>query len=568
VLDLIIRNGQVFDGNGGPGRELDVGIADGTIAALGHDLGEAAEVIDAAGMIVTPGFIDVHSHLDGNATWENQLKPNSGHGITTTIFGNCGVGFAPCGPDHRAFNVALMEGVEDIPAELLEAGLDWSWESYPEYLAGLAGRRFDMGVAGLVPHSCLRVYVMGERAIEGQAATASDIDAMSELVTEAVQAGAMGVGSTRLVGQKTRSGIPAPSLGATLDEYLGLGRALASAGRGVLQMAPEFNQYPRAEEELEMVLQVARETGCPVTYSLKQTNEFPEGWCAMLERTEAANQTGLDVRPQVLGRPTGAIITWDANRHPFSGCPSYKGIADLGIDERLERLRETELKAAIIEEATQHPGGFARHFSRMFAVGDRLDYEPAEDDSVVAAAERKGVPVARLLYDALMADDGRGILLLTSGNYAQFSLDPALAMMRYPRSLPGLGDGGAHCTVICDASATTSMLTLWTRDRTRGERLPLPFVIEKLTAQPARFYGLEDRGRIEIGLRADLNVIDYDRLELAKPRMVYDLPAGARRLVQPAHGYAATLVAGEPVYRNDTFTGALPGRLANGAAGD
>jgi N-acyl-D-aspartate/D-glutamate deacylase len=563
VLDLIIRNGRVFDGSGGPDRELDVGIQGGVIAALGRDLGEALEVIDAGGMIVTPGFIDIHSHLDGNATWEHRLKPNSGHGITTTIFGNCGVGFAPCGPAHRDFNVALMEGVEDIPADLLEAGLDWSWESYPEYLAALAARSFDMDIGGLVPHSCLRVYVMGERAIQGEPATARDIAAMAELVTDAVRAGAMGVGSTRLVGQKTRSGIPAPSLGATLDEYLGLGRALTNAGRGVLQIAPEFNQYPRAEEELEMILQVARETGCPVTYSLKQTNDFPEGWRGMLERTEMANRSGLTVCPQVLGRPTGAIITWDANRHPFSGCPTYEEIADLGIDARLERLREPEIRTAIIEEATRNPGGFARHFPRMFAVGDTLDYEPAEEDSVVAIADRKGVPVAPLLYDALMADDGRGILLLTSGNYAQFSLDPALAMMRYPRSLPGLGDGGAHCTVICDASATTSMLTLWTRDRTRGERLPVPLVIEKLTSLPAGFYGLKDRGRIEVGLRADLNVIDYQHLELEKPRMIYDLPAGARRLVQSACGYVATLVAGEPVYLNDAFTGALPGRLVN-----
>ena len=384
---------------------------------------------------------------------------------------------------------------------------------------------------------------------------------MTALVEEAVRAGAVGVGSTRLVGQKTRSGIPAPSQAATLEEYLAIARGLARAGRGALQIAPEFNQYPRADEELAMVIEVARQTGVPVTYSLKQTDAYPEAWRGMLEATEAANAEGLDIRPQVLGRPTGAIITWEANRHPFSGCPGYRALAALPLDERLRELGQPTVRAAIVAEAVSRPGGFERYYPRMFAVGDQIDYEPQPAASVVAVAERAGVPVAGIVYDALMADDGRGLLLLASGNYAQFSLEPALAMMRYRRSLLGLGDAGAHCTVICDASAPSYMLAYWARDRRLGARLELAEVVRKLTKDTADFYGFADRGRIEAGARADLNVIDHDRLTLGKPRMSYDLPAAGRRLVQPASGYVATLVDGVVVYEHDSYTGQTPGQL-------
>ena len=561
MYDLLIRQGRIVDGSGDEPRVADVAVQDGKIAAIGSLADSVAvEELDAEGLLVTPGFVDVHSHLDGNVTWEQQLKPNSGHGITTTVMGNCGVGFAPCRPQDRAFVVALMEGVEDIPAEQLNAGLPWTWQSFPEYLDTLRGRRYDMNVASLLPHSCLRVFVMGERAIEGQPATKSDIDAMARITDEALRAGAVGLGSTRLHGQKTRAGIPAPSQHAALDEYAAIGEVLAAHGR-ILQIAPEFNQYPLADEEIAMAIEVARLTGCTLTYSLKQTNGNPNGWRGLMRQTQRANEEGVKVFPQVLGRPTGAIITWEAVNHPFSRCPSYVEIAELPVDARLAELSQLSRRTAIVAEAEDEPGGFGRFYPRLFAMGQRMDYEPQARDSVVPAAERAGQSTAEFMYDALMANEGRGVLLLASGNYAEYSLDPMLDMINFDRSVLGLGDGGAHSSVICDASATTTMLTYWTRDRTRGERLPLPKVIRKLTAEPAGLYGFENRGRLQVGAHADINVIDYDRLNVGMPEMHYDLPAGGKRLVQPTEGYVATFVGGVKVHGDVGSTGATPGRL-------
>ena len=561
MYDLVIRNGQVLDGSGGDARKVDIAVRDGRIAALGK-LGnvDSAEVLHADDLLVTPGFVDIHSHLDGNVTWEQQLKPNSGHGITATVMGNCGVGFAPCLPEHREFIVALMEGVEDIPAAQLNAGLPWTWESFPQYLATLRGRSFDMNVAALLPHSCLRVYVMGERAINGEAASKQDIDAMARITDDALAAGAVGLGSTRLHGQKTRAGVPAPSQHAALEEYSALGEVLAAHGR-ILQIAPEFNEYPLADEEIAMAIAVARQTGCTLTYSLKQTNSDPQGWRGLMARTQQANAEGVNVFPQVLGRPTGAIITWEAVNHPFSRCPSYREIADMPIDERLSELGNTVRRAAIIAEAESNPGGFGRLYPRLFAMGASMDYEPREEDAVIPAAERAGQSTAAYMYGALMANAGRGVLLLASGNYAEYSLDPMLEMMQSDRSVLGLGDGGAHSSVICDASATTTMLTYWTRDRERGERLSLPEVIRKLTSEPAALYGFQNRGTLQVGAHADINVIDYERLDVGMPQMHYDLPAGGKRLVQPTSGYVATFVSGVKVHEDGRFTGATPGKL-------
>ena len=559
MYDLVIAQGQVFDGSGADAQVADVAVADGRIAAIGNLQGaRSKEQLNARGLLVTPGFIDVHSHLDGNVTWEHQLKPNSGHGITTTVMGNCGVGFAPCKPEHREFVVALMEGVEDIPAEQLNAGLPWTWGSFPEYLEVLRGRRFDMNVASLIPHSCLRVFVMGERAIDGGMATADDIEAMARITDEALAAGAVGLGSTRLHGQKTKSGIPAPSQHANLDEYRALGEALAAHGR-ILQIAPEFNQYPLADEEIAMAIEVARATGCTLTYSLKQTNEDPHGWRGLLARTRQAAAEGIKVFPQVLGRPTGAIITWEAVVHPFSRCPSYREIADLPITKRLAELLNR--RERIVAEAEGNPGGFGRLYSRLFAMAERMDYEPPSSDSVGPSAQRAGQSTASYLFDALMRNEGRGVLLLASGNYADYSLEPMLEMMRYEGSILGLGDAGAHSSVICDASATTTTLAYWTRDRSLGERMSVPEVIRKLTSEPASLYGFEGRGKLEVGAHADINVIDYQCLDVGMPEMHYDLPAGGKRLVQPASGYVATYVGGVKVRDGGAQTEATPGEL-------
>jgi len=575
-VDLIIRNGTIVDGTGAEPFRADIAIRDDRIAAIepvDHRAGHApvgdhssTRDIDASGRLVTPGFIDPHSHLDGHASWEHRLKPDSGHGITTTVFGNCGVGFAPCAPEHRRFTVALMEGVEDIPAEVLDEGLPWAWETYPEYLSFLAERTFDMNVAGLLPHSLVRVHVMGKRAIEGEPATAADIKAIARLTEEALAAGAVGVGSTRVVAQRTLSGIPSPSQHAEEGEYLAIAQAIAAVGHGVLQIAPEFKQFPRAEHELAMIIRVCAETGVPVVYSLKQANADPDGWRRLLDMTAAANAEGLPIHPMVLGRPTGAIAGWETSSHRFSRCPSYRQIAHLPLQARVEFLARPEVRAAILsEEAAGETDRFATMDHLTFPMGAVPDYEPGPESSIASVAERTGGAAAALTYDTFMARDGRGMLFVASGNYSDGSLEPAREMMQFEGSVLGLGDGGAHSTLICDASATTSTLSFWTRDRTRGERLTVPEVVHKLTAEPARLFGFADRGELAPGRKADLNIVDYERLGLSAPRMDYDLPGGGRRLVQDATGYDAIVVNGSLVGRHDQPTASLPGRLVTPA---
>ena len=563
--DIIIRNGLVVDGTGAEPYRADVAIKGDTIVRLGDVPEQAGREFDANGHLVTPGFIDAHSHLDGNVTFEHHLKPNSGHGVTTTVMGSCGVGFAPCREGDRDFTVALMEGVEDIPSEVLWAGLPWGWETYGEYRQFVAKRGFDMNVGGLLPHSCLRVYVMGNRAIQGAEATAAEIDEMSQIVQQAMMDGALGVGSTRLVGQKTLSGTPAPSIAASEAELLGIAEGMTRAGRGVLQIAPEFNQYPRAERELEMVINVARKTGRPITYSLKQTNDHKDGWKRLLEITMAARNEGLRIHPMVLGRPTGAIFSWECHLHRFVRSPRYRLIADLPLEARVAELAKPDIRALILEETLASEGsgssGYAAFYKLLFPIDEEPDYEPRQKDSVSSIAERTGVHPAEFIYDWMMRDGGRGVLLLASGNYAEGSLDPALEMMRFEGSVLGLADAGAHSTIICDASAPTYMLSYWARDRILGERLPLPFVVRRLTRDSADLFGLTDRGVLAVGQKADINIIDHGALKLYPPRMEYDLPAGGKRLVQAADGYIATLVNGVPVALDGEATGALPGTL-------
>ena len=568
MVDLVIRNAMLFDGTGAPGRPADIGLADGRIAAVGG-IGEVragTREIDAAGRIVTPGFIDTHSHLDGAAVWESRLEPNSGHGISTTVIGNCGVGFAPCRPEHRDFTIALMEGVEDIPRSVLNAGLTWTWETYPDYLAVLADCRWDMDVASLLPHSCLRLEAMGiDRAIDGSPASAEALDRMHGVALEALDAGAIGIASTRLVGQKTRDGRPAPSRFATPEELKVLADAIATAGHGVLQIAPEFNRYPDAIDELTMVFDVARETGTAVTFSLKQTTGHPHGWRELLELTQAALDDGVRVYPQVLARPTGAIIGLETSRHRFTSCPTYQTIRDLPLADRVERMREPAVRRAILDEAVLNRERFTFQLPLLFGIGDEIDYEPLPSSSVEADANRTGVPVEEIIYDHYLSDGGTGTFLWATGNYAECNLDFAREMMLFDTSIPGLGDAGAHCSIICDASATTTTMAYWTRDRERGERLPLELVVHKLTGAAAAAFGLDDRGIIEVGRRADLNIIDMERLGVDVPRMTRGLPTGGARLVQDARGYDATIVAGHIAVEADTDTGIRPGRLVRSA---
>ncbi len=564
MTDLVIRNALLLDGTGAPGRAADIAVTDGRIAAVEGpgQLPAGTDEIDASGRIVTPGFIDTHSHLDGAVVWESRLEPNSGHGITTTIMGNCGVGFAPCRPEHRDFTIALMEGVEDIPRTVLEAGLPWTWETYPDYLSVLEDRSWDMDVASLLPHSCLRVEAMGvDRAIDGSPATAHELDRMRGLALDALNAGAAGIASTRLIGQTTRDGRPAPSRFATSDEFTILAEAIAEARHGILQIAPEFNRYPEAVDELAMVLDVARVTGAPVTYSLKQTTGHPQGWRQLLELTEAAVDDGVRVHPQVLARPTGAIIGLKTSRHRFTSCPTYKTVRDLPLSERVARMREPAVRRAILTEAGETRARFAAQLPLLFAIGSEIDYEPLLATSVQARAEQTGTTAEEIIYDQYLSGDGNGAFLWAAGNYAEGNLDFAREMLLFDTAIPGLGDAGAHCSIVCDASATTTTMAFWTRDRERGERLPLELVVNKLTGASADAFGLTDRGVVEVGRRADLNIIDMDRLAVDPPRMTDGLPTGGARLVQDANGYEATLVAGRVVVRTDRDTGERPGQL-------
>ncbi len=564
VFDLVLRGGTVVDGTGSAPFPADVAVVDGQIAAVGPSLAPGARELDATGLIVTPGFVDGHSHLDGAVTWEQRLHPCSGHGITATVMGNCGVGFAPCRPEHRDVVIDLMEGVEDIDRPVLEAGLPWTWASYPEYLDVVAGRSFDLHVAGLLPHSNLRIEVMGERALTGEPPTAQDLAAMTTIARDALLAGAVGIGTSKVQGQRTRDGRPSPCRFATEAEYLALATALAEVGRGVLQIAPEFNRFPDVLDELAAVIRVARETAVTVTFSLKQTNGDAQGWRQLLALSDAARAEGVKIHPQVLARPTGVVAGWESTSNRFSRCPTYRQVAPLPLDERVEQLRRPEVRAAILTEAAASAATFERALRTTFPLGDEPDYEPPPERSIAAEAARRGIDPAELLYDAYLARDGRGTVLVASGNYAEGNLDFARELLLADGAICGLGDGGAHSSMICDASATTSTIAYWTRDRGRNGRIPLELAVRRLSADVADVFGLADRGRIAVGAAADLNVIDLDRLSLRPPRMTYDLPGGGRRLVQDAVGYVATFVDGVQVVGRDRWTGALPGRLLRG----
>jgi len=565
-FDLVIRGGTVVDGSGGAPFEADVAVADGRIAALGRVAGSGAEEIEAQGRIVTPGFVDLHTHYDGQATWDSRLAPSSLHGVTTAIMGNCGVGFAPCRPHQRDLLVRLMEGIEDIPNVVLTEGLPWNWETFPEYFDSLAAREYDIDIGGYIPHAALRVYVMGQRAFDQEPATADDLAAMSAIVREAVQAGAFGLGTSRTIFHRSSDGQSVPSLRATEEELTALATALKSAGPSILQYAVDWEDAATTFGGIRRVLE---RSGCPVAFSLVQANAVPNNWKQVLAMTATANDDGLPISVQVMPRAIGMLLGYELTLNPFCTTDSYKEIAHLGLEERLAALRTPELRARMIEEATdpnpKNPlATFVRDFERIYPLSEPLNYEPAPEASIAAEARRRGVTPAALAYDMLLEKDGRNILFVATVNYAEKSLDATMEMLRHRDTVPGLGDAGAHLGVMCDATYSTFMLTHWARDRTRGERLTLPYVVKSLTRDTARVIGLNDRGLVAPGYRADLNVIDFDHLKLNMPKVVHDLPAGGRRILQRASGYDATIVNGRIISRDGQETGARPGRLVRG----
>jgi N-acyl-D-aspartate/D-glutamate deacylase len=571
MFDLKIAGGTIVDGTGGSRYVADVGIKDGRIAAIGPVLdGEALETVDATGQIVAPGFVDIHTHYDGQVTWDEVLEPSSGHGVTTLVTGNCGVGFAPVRPGTEDWLIQLMEGVEDIPGTALAEGMTWDWETFPEYLDGLERRRFSIDVGTQVAHGAVRAYVMGQRGARNDLASPEDIAGMAEIVREAIAAGALGFSTSRTLGHRAMDGEPVPGTFAAEDELFGLGRAVRQGGGGVFELAPagaagEDIVTPR--KEVAWMKRLAADTGIPVSFALLQVDAAPDLWRELMDESLAATEEGARLVPQVPSRPFGILIGFGTN-HPFANRPTYRRLAAaLPPPELAVALSRSDHRDAILAESDV-PGPrrgmgsmISRALERVYVLGDPPDYEPTAERSIAEIARVAGEDPMAVLYDQMCERDGRNLLMLPYFSYSDGNHDAIREMLTHPAGVAGLGDGGAHCGVICDASMTTYLLTHWARDRTRGPKLDLEWVVRKQTRDTAELYGFTDRGTITPGKRADLNVIDFDRLQLDQPDVVYDLPAGGRRLIQHATGYTATIVNGEITRRDGKDTGARPGRL-------
>ena len=580
--DLLIKSGRVDDGTGKAPRHADIAINGGLITAVKERItAPARRRIDADGAIVTPGFVDIHTHYDGQATWDDCLDPSASHGTTTVVTGNCGVGFAPVRPGEQDELIQLMEGVEDIPGTALHEGIDWNWESFPDYLDLLDAKRWSMDVGTQIAHGALRSYVMGERGIRNEAATAQDIQAMAALTAEALDAGALGFTTSRILGHQSVNGDPVPGTFATEDEVFAIGRAMQPSG-AVFELVPGGSvgqgglalgsNEAHLDSELDGMNRLSRQTGLPITFLIVEFVEDPDAWKHVMEYVAQANANGARLHPQTASRPAGVLLSWQSN-HLFQRRPSYLKIADLPLEQRLEALRKPEIRAAILSENNAPPLSdsindamhlvIAQNIENVFPLGNPVNYEPCAEASVAADAQRRGVDVEAHVYDLMMAEGGHAMLMMPSLNFARGNCDAIHDLMADPHSVIGLADGGAHCQLICDASSTTHLLTYWARDR-QGPRLPLEYLVRKQCAETAALYGLHDRGLLAPGKRADINVIDFDNLELGLPYAVNDLPAGGLRFLQPANGYIATLVQGEVTRERDQDTGARPGRLIRG----
>ena len=567
MCDLLVRGGTIVDGSGGEPFAGDVAIQDGVIVSVGAFTGEAREVIDATGLTVTPGFVDIHTHYDGQAIWSEELSPSSSHGVTTVVIGNCGVGFAPCRDADHDRLIRLMEGVEDIPGVVMAEGLSWDWESFPDYLNALEARPRDIDVAALLPHSPLRVFVMGERGAQREAATADDLEKMQALTREALDAGAIGFATSRLLIHRTKAGENIPSYQADVEELKAIAGAMRDADTGVLQMVLDA-PFSSWTDELAHLLTVAKAAGRPATFTLGTSNTGEPVWQDALRICEEANEQGLKISPQILPRPVGMICGFELSSHPFSLCPSYEAIAALPLVQQLPYLRDPEFRAKLLAERPHdgHPlAMMTRNWDWIFPLSDPPNYEPPAESSVGAQARSLDITPEEVAYDLLMnGGDGKGMLYTTLGNFYNGRLDTIHDLITHPDTVMGLGDGGAHYAAICDASYPTFLLTYWTRDRD-GPRLSIPQAVRALTSRPAETMGLRDRGRIAPGYKADINIIDLNALHLHAPQVRYDLPGGGRRLDQKATGFVATIVSGEVIRRSDDATGARPGRLVRGA---
>lgn len=573
-MDIIIRNGEIVDGTGAPKFRGDVGIKDGRIVAVGTVEGAAKRTIDAEGAIVTPGFVDIHTHYDGQVSWDSQLAPSSINGVTSAAMGNCGVGFAPARADKHDFLIRLLEGVEDIPGTALHEGLTWDWESFPDYLDALSRRSYAIDIGAHVPHAPLRTYVMGDRGADHTALpTADEIESMRRLTYEALQAGALGFSTTRTMFHRTKDGQNVGTLTASQDELLGITQALKDAGRGIIQLISDAyltNDDDFAARELSLIRAMAETTGRKLSFTVQQNDDAPDRWRQIFQEIVAMREAGLDISAQVAPRPIGAILSFAASLTPYIACPTYLKIAAALKGEALiGELRKPEIKAQILAEhahvnLTGNGGAITKGYGRMFRMTDPVDYEPSAENALQAEAARLGRDVDDYVYDTLLEENGGRLIYLPFNNYTYGNLDDVYGMMTGPHALYGISDGGAHCGFICDASFPTTTVSLWSKGSKSGHRIPLEALVHGYTQRNARHLGWHDRGAVQVGTLADLNIIDLDKLSLSPPEVVHDLPAGGARLLQTAKGYRQTIKSGVVTFEHGKWTGETPGRLLRG----
>ena len=562
MFDLIIKNGSIYDGKGSEPYQADIAISNEKIVEIGDIKGEAKKVIDAEGKIVTPGFVDIHTHYDGQVTWDPYLRPSTYHGVTTVVMGNCGVGFSPCKPDQRDWLIGLMEGVEDIPGTALHEGIDWEWESFPEYLDALEKKPLAIDVGTQIPHGAVRAYVMGERGINHEEASQEEIDTMKEIVQEAIKAGAYGFSTSRTEKHNDVNGNLTPSITAHKNELVEIAKSLGEINQGVLQGISDFYDF---DSEFDIFKAMSKESGRPISITVEQQDARPEWWEQLLDGIEDAQSEGINMYGQVPPRATGILMGLTATLNPFRFHPAYMEIADLALDERVEIMSNDEFKEKLLSDnaVSINPlvDEIVNSYSKMFKLGEPANYEPDPEMSFESLANSSNMTAQEIAYDAMLEKEGRALIYHPLFNYQTGDLSLVEKMLKHPYTISGLGDAGAHCGAISDASFPTTLVQHWSRDRSRGSKLPLETVIKMQTSETANLLGIKDRGVLEKGYKADINIIDYEGLILHEPEIINDLPAGGRRLVQKASGYDYTIVSGEVAFIKGEATGALNGRL-------
>ena len=567
-FDLIIKNGTLVDGSGSKSKPGNIAIKNGIIAAIGNFSGKANEVIDATNLVVTPGFVDIHTHYDGQAIWDSQLKPSSIHGVTTVVMGNCGVGFAPCKPEDRVKLVELMEGVEDIPAPVMHEGLNWQWETFEEYIKALEKNKLDIDICALLPHAALRVYVMGERAIKHEVATKEDMQTMRKLAKEAVEAGAFGFSTSRTISHKSLKGEYTPTLRAHEAELTAIAMGLSDAGSGFMEIVSDWNE-PDPETEFEVLKRIVKKSGRPVVFSCTQRHDRPHFWEDLMSMARQAQKEGLPIRPVVTPRPIGLLLGLNGSQNPFSGTDTYKSISNLPLDRRVIEMRKDEIKNKILSEDPIKGSTFPLinriGYTQMYRFGSPPNYNPKPEESIEAMAKEKGVSAAELAYEILIENDGNNFIYAPLVNYADHTFGVCKKMLDDKNAIMGLGDGGAHVGFILDAGYPTWLISYWS---VKKKAYSMEETVRRLTSDTANAAGLNDRGLLKVGLKADINIIDWENVGSSDPFMTQDLPAGGKRLMQHTQGYVTTIVSGKVTYKNGEFTKERPGTVVKSVKDD